>query len=289
MKCLNIWFASILILSALLLNGVRSAYADPNQLPSPQAANPTKSVNGQTASQENQTPSPERTLATEQRQHGSTTQNNSDDRQSESRAEALNAALIAYTGKLARYTELLVVIGFLQVLVAFIQVGTFIWSVQEQVRPRIKVRALTMVNDLKTVPHDKAPFRFSILLCNQGASAAKIISGNFTVMISRNTTTPSFGYGEPAYRPPFDWLEGEVIPAGPDSPFSYEMDRSLSFPEIQDLLNQRTFLYVYGHIFYRSRWSIPRRPYRTAFCRKYDTGIEELVITPSGSMFEFAD
>jgi hypothetical protein len=282
-------FALILIASALLINSGKNADTWPKQVPSPHTAHGTESKKSATGSQQNQSASQQPSLATEKQQNASAADKNNGDSNREQRAEVLNAALTAYTGELANYTELLVFIGFLGVFVAFIQVASFIWSAQEQIRPRIKVRSLTMVNDLLTEQHDKAPFRFSLMLFNQGGSGAKVISGNFTVIITRDSNTPTFGYGEPAYRPPYDWQKGELIPAGPDSPISYEMDRSLSYADLQDLVERRTYLHVYGFIFYRSRWPILRRPYRTAFCRRYESGIEDFTVLPNSGRFEFAD
>ena len=286
MKHSSTWFALILIASALFLNGVISAKADPLQIPSPQASGTAKSpTSSDNAQQQNSRPPTSGVTSPELRQTIPPTQN-AHDQNEQSEALDLTLRLTDYTGSLATYTALLVVVGVSSVLIALLQGALFFISIQEYVRPKVRIRTLTMVNDLPTRMDDKAPFRFALVLVNHGGTRAKIKSGNFTIRLDPIEEVPTWGYGEPAYRPPHEFLKGEIIPCGPEATFDETAERAYSEREIRELIDQKMFLHVVGYIWYKGR--LPLRGYKTSFCRRYDVTQEKLIVS-GGEEFNFED
>jgi hypothetical protein len=145
--------------------------------------------------------------------------------------------------------------------------------------PQIQVREVALVRHLEF----NEAIEVSLSLINMGNSKATIISGNFTVLVTRPDIVPWVYIELPRqiavpYSSDHDFcfVKGNDLEAGMQSlPVTQTRQAALTPGEETDMKAGTKALWVIGHVFYQDDLSRKRK---TGFCRRFDLGTKRFVV-----------
>lgn len=253
----HIWFASVLIASALLLSTASNGSQNSKQ-------EPTR-TNPFTESVATETPRTAPSNAAERYDVKPDTQKKVKDR-----TIAVEIQRDKFDLSSSLFTLALVIITALQ--------SALLWyNFQTQYRPRVGIRQVTLENDFQNDSDIlfKEPICVGLFVVNRGASTARIVEGNMTILMARPDRAPH--RNAPSMAQPYD-SETQLLKDSKIKPATQKIARKhhprMDAMEGQHFLEGETDVFVVGYFWYRD---FLHRHYRTAFCRRFDRALQRFV------------